>query len=198
MGRPMAPSPYDGLAVEENLRELGRTLTPDDEVEDSLSISSQQWLRLDGSHAEPAGWRATLNENRLNRKPDSNGHVDFVISKVPWAVLSLGVAAFVCGGVLMTWSIVAQRQELWSTGFPVLLVGQIGFLVGLILQLDRLWHENRHTSAKVDRLDHEFHESRAPRHSPTEQGSADQILADLRCQLDLLSEKITREDSQQV
>ena len=195
--RPIASSPYDGLSVEEDLRELGRTLTADDEGEESPSISSQQRLRLDGLHATPADWRTTSSEDQFSCSPGSSSHGDSVISKVPWAVLSLGVAAFVCGGVLMTWSIVAGRQELWSTGIPVLLVGQIGLLVGLILQLDRLWHENRHTAAKVERLDHQLHESRASRRNSAEQGSADQILADLRGQLDLLSEKISREDSRQ-
>ena len=196
-GRPATPSPYDGLAVEENLRELGRILRADDEVEAPPSVPCQQWFRLDSSHAEPAGWRTTSKEDRFNRTPGSDSHGDSVISKVPWAVLSLGMAAFVCGAVLMTWSIVAGRQELWSTGIPVLLVGQIGLLVGLILQLDRLWHENRHTAAKVERLDHQLHESRVSRRDPAKQGSADQILADLRGQLDLLSEKISREDSRQ-
>ena len=190
MGRPVTPSSYDGLAVEENLRELGRILTADDEAEDPPSIPSQQWFRMDGSHADPAGWRTTSKEDRFNRKPDSDTHGNSVISKVPWAVLSLGLAAFACGGVLMTWSIVAGRPELWSTGIPVLLVGQIGLLVGLILQLDRLWHENRHTAAKLERLDHQLHESRASRHSPAEQGSTDRILADLRAQLESLSEEI--------
>jgi hypothetical protein len=97
----------------------------------------------------------------------------------------------------MIWSIVAGRQELWSMGIPVLLAGQIGLLVGLILQLDRLWHENRHTAAKVDRLDHQLHESRGYRLDPVEQSGADQILAELRGQLELLSEKISRGDRQQ-
>jgi hypothetical protein len=197
-GRPASPSPYDGVAVEENLRELGRILTADDEEEDPPSAPHQEWFRLDNSHAKPAGWRTTSNEDRFNHKPDSSSHGDSVISKVPWAVLSLGVAASACGGVLTIWSIVAGRQELWSTGIPVLLVGQIGLLVGLVLQLDRLWHENRHTAAKIERLDHQFHESRVYRRDPAEQGGADQILADLRGQLDLLSEKISRQDSQQV
>ena len=191
--RPIASSPYDGLSVEEDLRELGRTLTADDEGEESPSISSQQRLRLDGLHATPADWRTTSSEDQFSCSPGSSSHGDSVISKVPWAVLSLGVAAFVCGGVLMTWSFVAQRPELWRTGIPVLLVGQIGLLVGLILQLDRLWHENRHTT-RVDRLDHRLHESIASRRSPTEQSSANQILADLRGQLDLLSDRLSQED----
>lgn len=198
MGRPIAPSLYDGLAVEEDLRELGRLLTPDDEVDDPPSIISRQRLRLDDSHVEPAGWRRTPSEASASHKPVSDSLGESVISKAPWAVLCLGVAAFVCGSVLMTWSIIAQRQELWSTGIPVLLVGQIGFLVGLILQLDRLWHENRHTATKVDRLDHQLHDSTASRRSAAEQVAADQILTDLRSQLDLLSEKISREDDQPV
>ena len=136
-----------------------------------------------------------------------------MVSKVPWAVLWTGLAIFACGGVLMIWSIVAQREELWNTGIPMLLVGQMGLLVGLILQLDRLWHENRDTATKVDRLDHQLqgqlHVSKSSAtpesdddargiagcHS-AEQGGAEQILADLRGQLDLLSERISEEDRQ--
>ncbi len=201
MPPPVSRSTRDALEMADSLGESGRTLSADDDPH-------QQWFRLDSSHPAPAGWRRTSTQSRLDRSSGSANPGLAVISKVPWAVLSIGLAAFAYGGVLMIWSIVAQREELWNMGLPMLLVGQMGLLVGLILQLDRLWHENRDTAAKVDRLDHQMHEPRTSLSveadstvpetvSRQSEVGAGQILAELRGQLELLSERISREDRQE-
>src|SRR5262245_32360499 len=60
-----------------------------------------------------------------------------------WMILSLGLAAFACGAVLLGWSFIARRDDLWPIGMPLALVGQAGLILGLILQLDGLWNNNR-------------------------------------------------------
>jgi hypothetical protein len=124
-----------------------------------------------------------------------------------WAALSLGVMAFVCGGVLLGWSAIAGRQDLWSIGLPLALVGQAGLIVGLVLQLETLWQTNRATSQTLHSLDGEIHELRhsttlltQSRSNPSqsfylhlsEGASPHLLLADLKGQLDLLSEQMSK------
>ena len=115
--------------------------------------------------------------------------------------------AFVCGGVLLGWSAIGGRQDLWSLGLPLTLVGQAGLIVGLVLQLETLWQTNRATSQTLQNLDGEIHELR---HSTTlltnshsnpaqsfylhlaEGASPHLLLADLKGQLDLLSEQMSK------
>ncbi len=126
---------------------------------------------------------------------------------IAWAALSVGVMAFVCGGVLLGWSAVTQRQELWSIGLPLALLGQAGLIVGLVLQLETLWQTNRATTQSLQSLDGELHELRhsttllsSSRSTPSqsfylhlaEGASPHLLLADLKGQLDLLSEQMSR------
>ncbi|QDU27369.1 hypothetical protein ETAA8_24560 [Anatilimnocola aggregata] len=139
-------------------------------------------------------------------------HSDSVASKprfaaLAWATLSVGVMCFVCGGVLLGWSAITGRQSLWSIGLPLTLFGQAGLILGLVLQLETLWQTNRATSHTLDQLDGELHELR---HSTTlltqshsnpsqsfylhlsEGASPHLLLADLKGQLDLLSQQMSK------
>jgi hypothetical protein len=112
--------------------------------------------------------------------------------------------AFVCGGVLLGWSLVTGRQELWSVGLPIALVGQVALLAGLILQLDRFWHDNRAAAAKLDTLDRRLDDLKTTTtmlgttHGPSAAfyahwagGAGPQLLlTDLKSQLDLLAVKL--------
>lgn len=124
-----------------------------------------------------------------------------------WATLSIGVMCFVCGGVLLGWSALTGRQSLWSLGLPLTLIGQAGLILGLVLQLETLWQTNRATSNTLDQLDGELNELR---HSTTlltqshsnpsqsfylhmaEGASPHLLLADLKGQLDLLSQQMSK------
>ena len=55
-----------------------------------------------------------------------------------WAILSLGLAVFACGAVLLGWSLIGERDDLWPIGMPLAILGQAGSILGLILQLDGL------------------------------------------------------------
>jgi hypothetical protein len=163
-----------------------------DEVEDPPAVPCQRWFRMDGSHSETDGNETTVAEDEFDRNRGSDSRGNAIVAEVPWAVLSMGLAIFVCGAVLMIWSIVTQRQELWNAAIPLLLAGQAGLLVGLVLQLDRLRHENRRTAATVDRLDRQVLKSRASRIDPEEQGCDAKVAADPRSQLDVPAEEISR------
>ena len=117
----------------------------------------------------------------------------------------LGLATFACGAVLLGWSLVAERADLWPLGLPLALAGQAGLLVGLVLQLEGLWQSNHQTSRSLTQLDDEL--SRV-RHATTllttsknassqsfyahmaEGASPQLLLADLKGQLDLLAQQM--------
>ena len=112
--------------------------------------------------------------------------------------------AFVCGIVLLGWSFAASRQELWAIGTPIALAGQIALLIGLVLQLDRLWRDGRNAAAKLDTVDEQLHELKTTTtllgttHGPSAtfyahlaDGAGPQLLLnDLKSQLDLLAIKL--------
>ena len=120
----------------------------------------------------------------------------------------LGTAGFACGGVLLIWSITTNRHELWNIGLPVAIVGQIALMVGLVLQIDRLWCDHRQAAAKLGDVNRQIHElkntttllgaSQGPAsatfYSHLAGGAGPQLLlTDLQSQLDLLALKIARE-----
>jgi hypothetical protein len=122
-----------------------------------------------------------------------------------WTLVSLGLATFACGAVLLGWSFAAGRTDLWPIGMPLALAGQAGLIVGLILQLDGLWHASRRTEQTLGDLDEELGRVR---HATTmlsttksasgqsfyahmaEGASPQLLLADVKGQLDLLAQQI--------
>ena len=81
-------------------------------------------------------------------------------------------------------------------------------LVGLILQLDRLWNDNRTAASKLDEVDEQLRELKtttgflSTTHGPSSaafyahmaDGASPQILlSDLKSQLDMLATKLGRE-----
>jgi hypothetical protein len=166
------------------------------------------------AHASPEGWHALQHASATPRDADfadSAGAPPKAIAAAPkshlmaWMILSLGLATFACGAVLLGWSLVAQRDDLWPIGMPLALIGQAGLVLGLILQLDSLWHTSRKTAQTLDQLDGEL--SRV-RHATTllstsrtssaqsfyahmaEGASPQLLLSDLKGQLDLLAQQM--------
>jgi hypothetical protein len=165
--------------------------------------------RLDSSHPTPAACHLPL-AGRPARHAERAPSASFsTLAAVTWIALSLGTMAFACGAVLVGWSLMAGREELWTLGLPIALGGQIALLVGLVLQLDRLWHDGRHAAAKLDDVDQQLHELKATTtllgashsspasafYSHLSYGASPQLLlSDLKGQLDLLALKIGQEE----
>jgi hypothetical protein len=152
-------------------------------------------------HATPPGWnhRATQSSQDSSREAKPQSHF------AAWLVLSLGLAVFACGAVLLGWSFLGERQDLWPIGMPLALIGQAGLIVGLVLQLDGLWQTNRKTASALSQLDGELASVRqATTLLTTAQASGGQsfyvhmaegaspqlLLADLKGQLDLLAQQL--------
>lgn len=58
-------------------------------------------------------------------------------SALAWLTSSLGLMAFVCGAVLLGWSYLAQRTDLWEIGMPAALAGQFFLVLGMLLKANR-------------------------------------------------------------
>lgn len=201
--------PLDDLwEMEEELRHIRRVLRvekPDEEA-DRPSFRGE-YGRLESGHAESAGWHYSAVRESARRQENRGSLTAALLQTLTWTVLSLGLMAFVCGGVLLGWSMVTGRQDLWTLGMPIALGGQIVLIVGLILQLDHLWHDNRDTAAKLDHVDERLHHLKTTTLLGRKQGSlagalccdpAEDVrprllLADLKSQLDQLAAKIAQE-----
>jgi len=124
-----------------------------------------------------------------------------------WTILSIGLAIFACGAVLLGWSFIGRREDLWPIGMPLTLIGQAGLILGLVLQLDGLWNSNRQTATVLSNLDDELKTVReatallSTSHSQgaqsfylhlAEGASPHMLLADLKGQMDLLAQQMAR------
>ena len=81
-------------------------------------------------------------------------------SFVSWSLLSLGLMAFVFGAVLLTWSFLTDRVDLWRLGMPFTLGGQAGLILGLVFQLDGIWRTSRVSDQTLAELDQQVSELR--------------------------------------
>jgi hypothetical protein len=176
IGPGAGPPLYDQWELDERLRHIERLLRIDPGSE--IGPGREPHLRLDAAHRGAPGRhspRTAEGTSGHNRAAKASAPESW-LAALTWTVLTLGLMALTCGGVLLGWSLVAGREDLWTVGVPVALGGQIVLLIGLILQLDRLWHDNRHTAEKLHQVAH------------SAGGTSPQLLlADLKSQLDLLA-----------
>ena len=202
-----AASQVDSWEVDEQLRHIQRLLRVE-RPEEKRSAAEQQ-LRLDASHPTPTPGHLAelLTPNRNPSRPSAASGA--VLSAFTWAALLLGTMGFACGGILLGWSLWAERTELWNLGVPITLCGLIVLLLGLILQLDQLWHDSRRAAAKLDQVDRQLSQlnsgSRRLDAGPSSPSDAfythlsaganpELLLSDLKSQLDLLAAKLDEHD----
>lgn len=201
------PAPYDGWELDQQLQQIERMLDPAAidrrRIEDSYR---QEAARLDPPHEGLSGWHPAPAGGTAHR--DRPKLSQLALAAVTWTALSLGTMAFVCGGILVGWSVVSGRTELWNVGMPIALGGQIALLLGLVLQLDRLWHDSRRAAARLSQVDDRLDELKTTTtllstghsspgsafYSHLAGGAGPQVLlSDLKGQLDLLAVQIGEE-----
>lgn len=196
----------DGWELDQQLEHIERVLSAAKVGgRQSPPAERQEVVRLDPAHPVPAAYHLPLAGKSARGKTRDSRESSAALAVLTWTILSLGTTAFVCGGMLLGWSFVANRQELWNLGLPIALGGQIALLIGLVLQLDRLWSDSRHAAAKLDDVDQQLHELKTATtllgtshsspasafYSHMAYGASPQLLlADLKSQLDLLAVKI--------
>ncbi len=220
-GTPEPPPSYDPWELEEQLRHLQRILAAEPSKTPSPAIAGEA-LRIDSRHTE-AGKRGTgtfcrngpsgaLPKRCLSpfsrRSQARSRRARAALHTVAWLVLLIGLMGMACGGVLLGWSLIAGRQDLWPIGLPIALAGQIVLVMGFVLQMDRLWNDHSRTSAKLDHMDERLadlknttallgttHSTPAMSFYSHLAGGANPqlLLADLKSQLDLLALKMGRD-----
>lgn len=128
-------------------------------------------------------------------------------SRLSWSLMAVGLTTLVCGTILLTWCFYDGRESLQRVGLPLALGGQIALLSGLILQLEALGQSNRGAAATLQKLDEQVQELRrtatftrgsaAPSPCPEvdQQASPNELLADLKSQLDVLAVNMARQPS---
>jgi hypothetical protein len=202
----------DDWGADEQLRHIERVLRINKKRHRRNSASSaDKTFRVDSSHGEPAA-RHRAAPDRI-KKPTSKTKKtpkrgSSFLSFLTWTAILLGTAAFAGGGISLGCSILGNRIDAWNFGLPFVVGGQIVLLAGLVLQLDRVWRDNRAAAAKLEEFDEELHDlktaaalletERNPRagafYAHYAGGANPQLLfADLKSQLDLLAVKIAGE-----
>lgn len=196
------PSPRQSAAPGDDLDLL---IDPVADIDDILSRA--EWLLGLDATAGPAwkpgsyvtgihGPQQPTPPHHLSRerdKPRSRKQSRMMVAS--WCALAVALTGFVCGGVLLTWSLVANRPELWNVGETVTLASQVGLLVGLILQLDRIGQDRSQTVNRLTILDQRVESLRqsGPRRwsaDSAHEAAPELLLADLKNQLEVLASKL--------
>ena len=201
---PIRSQPHAGIA-----RETKPPLDLDEwELEDSLGdleplLSARRALdkpvqRFDAPPLQPlpapASFGSPAEPSRERVRTDA--------SLLAWSFFAVGLMAFMCGVVLLVWSFAEGRSELWGLGMPITVGGQVALLLGLVLQLERIWQGNRQAVDQLEHVDAQLGDLKqqtsllSASHSAPSQafyahlagGAPPQmLLADLKSQLDLLA-----------
>jgi hypothetical protein len=160
----------------------------------SAASRQPQW-RFDAAHA-PA-----TRPHKVKRRPSSDSPAGRSPSFTNSALL-LGLLATIGGVAVLGWSVVESRGDLWNIGLSSAVAGGVVFLLGLVLQLERIWHNCRLAVHKLRQIDSHLQDlERTTASLGVTHGSASQtfyshmaegahphlMLADLKGQIDLLS-----------
>jgi hypothetical protein len=209
------PPAYDGWEIEEQLRHAFRVLgSAGNAAKKRKAAMEEPKYRVDAGHDMPSphAKRARRGSRRIDRvvaveeprRQSSFG--DRLVAFVVWSSLSFGTMAVVCGLALLGWSAHTGQQELWKIGAPIILGAQVALVLGLVLQLDRIWRDSRRAAARLRTVDKQIHDLKTTTsmlgttHAPSTAfyahwaGGAgpDVLLSDLKSQLDLLAVKLAK------
>jgi hypothetical protein len=216
------PPAYDGWEIEEQLRYAFRVLggssrSTAKKRRSSAGASSPgaRTFRVDAGHGVPSpiSRKVRRPSRRIDRaaaveEPQrSTSFGDRFVGFIVWTALTFGTMAVVCGLALLGWSAQTGQPELWKIGAPIILGAQVALVLGLVLQLDRIWRDSRRSAARLRTVDQQLDDLKTTTsllgttHAPSTAfyahwaGGAgpDVLLTDLKSQLDLLAIKLARE-----
>jgi hypothetical protein len=202
------PPTYDGWELDEQLAHIERSLKAGRLAEPRGPVDYTSIPRFDAPQAGPPSGHLGASQHRQARRRLSDRQ-KALSGTFAWVIVSLGTMSLVCGGALLVWSLATGRQELWNVGLPAAVAGQIALLAGLVLQIDRLWYDNRRAAAKLGNVEGRLRElqttammlgtGQSPAsttfYSHFASGAAPQLLlTDLKSQLDLLAVRMAQEE----
>ena len=171
-------------------------------VERPASAAFLQSSARAADYAPPAKPRSRRDTARGYRDRDDSTRG----SALAWLLISLGLMACLCGGALVGWWYATGREDLWNLGLPIAAGGQMALLVGLVLQIERVWHGNREAARRLRNVDRRLQQIKrsadelaAAHHVSAgafyrhyaDGASPNLLLADLKGQLDLLFTRLS-------
>jgi hypothetical protein len=189
---------FDQWQVDESVRRLQARIAPWQESKQPLPAGEAEANResrwhVHAAHSEPP-------EPHVY-KPRASARSATVPRLTTW----FGLTVFACGAFLLTWSFVEDRLELWTAGVPITVVGQIILLIGLALQLERVWQNSQAAVRRLQLVDSQL--DRLERSTNlmcstggasgfyahmAQQASPHMLVANLKGQLDLLAESMAK------
>ncbi len=205
----------ESLAAKEPLDDLERLVSQQTELDNILS-RAERLLGMDDAASSDDSRRRYVSEIHGSHPTPGNHFHSPVRYAAPvsrksnltllsWCSLAVAMTGFFCGGILLTWSLVVNRPELWNVGETVTLASQVGLLIGLILQLDRIGHDRHQTVSRLTLLDERVESLRNHRDYRTakrfvrtdgsESSTPEHLLADLKNQLDHLATQLSEKRS---
>ena len=123
------------------------------------------------------------------------------------SALMMGLTAGAGGVAVLAWSVAEARGDLWNIGLSAIVAGGVVFLLGLVLQLEHIWHNSRFAVVKLRQIDSHLQDlQRTTASLGVTHGSASQafyshlaeqanphlLLSDLKGQIDLLAMDFAR------
>ena len=119
-------------------------------------------------------------------------------ARVAWIVVATGAAALASGVVLLAVGTIAGWAIWQNFGLPLTLLGQVALLLGMMLQLDLVWHGKRETASKLYSFQKRLLdlEALAAELSPTTDEDSPpasnerELMVELKTRLDLLSHRL--------
>ncbi len=144
----------------------------------------------------------TAGRNFTTPTAPAAGRQTSVASTCAWTLIAVSLMAFVCGAVLVGWSAATDRSELWRLGMPLTLIGQAGWLIGVLAHVEGLWQRQRTVAATLtdlaEHLEAMRRDGQAREHSrddarlrspldTSDDENPQQLLSDLKRQLDALT-----------
>ncbi|HEY4761654.1 MAG TPA: hypothetical protein VIH42_13830 [Thermoguttaceae bacterium] len=203
-------SSFEDWELDDQLRHIGRVLQIDSCRDGhNEKVYHREVARIDPAHDMVDSYHVSPTLSALlghKPKPHRTSSGVSILGFLTWITFSLGTMALICGGILLGWSVIAGRDELWKFGLPIAAGGQVALLIGLVFKLDRLWNDNRHAVAKLDEEIHDLKTTTSllgTAHGPSSMtfythlaGGANPqlLLSDLKSQLDLLAMKISEKE----
>jgi hypothetical protein len=123
------------------------------------------------------------------------------------SALLFGLLACMGGAAVLAWSVAESRGDVWNVGISAIVAGGVMFLAGLVLQLERIWHNSRFAVHKLRQIDAHLQDlerttaSLGVTHGASSQGFYSHLveganpyllLSDLKGQIDLLAMNLAR------
>lgn len=129
----------DDWELGEQLRHVQRLLAmhPPAHVPGQVALS-------DTAHSQPAPPHTSQRRRRAR-----GSTLQRAARILAWCAMALGLAAVVCGAVLMAVAQLRGRNDLWGVGIPLFVVGQLGLVIGLVADADLARRKTRRRAASV-------------------------------------------------